>query len=106
MIQTEPGISCRIIRIEFDRLLKIIADLLVARSKKIPPVITPLQIKLMRLGVFGGMGRNRASFRSGELGLKGLGNLGGDIAFDRENIGQLAIISLRPKMRVGPASMS
>ena len=100
MIPTQPDVSRRVGRIELDRLLKIIADPFVSRSKEIFPMISPFQIKLMRLGVFCRLRRNRTARSAGESGLQRLGDLFGDVAFDGKNISQFAIVSLRPKMRV------
>ena len=45
---------------------------------------------------------DRSLFVRRKLGLKLIGNGGGDFTLDREHVGQIAIISLRPKMRVCP----
>ena len=54
----------------------------------------------MRLGVGCRSRRNGPPFRAAQSGLQRLGDLRGDIAFDGKNIDQLAIVSLRPKMRI------
>ena len=54
----------------------------------------------MCFGVCGWLRRNRASFRAGEPRLQGFGDVRGNVAFDGENIGQCAIVSLGPKMGI------
>ena len=54
----------------------------------------------MCFGVCGWLRRNRAPFGAGELRLQGFGDVRGNVAFDGENIGQFAIVSLGPKMGI------
>jgi len=56
----------------------------------------------VRLEVGCRLRQNRPSFRAAQSRLQSLGDVGRDIAFDGENIVQLAIVALRPKMRVVP----
>jgi hypothetical protein len=100
MIKTQPNVSESIRRIERNRLLKIFPHPFVARRIKIPPKMAASEIKLMRFGVFCWLARNGPPLRTTQSGLQGLGDLLRDIAFDGENIDQLAIVSLRLKMRV------
>src|ERR1700761_7275453 len=57
-----------------------------------------IQIKCGDIG--GGTYFDRGLFVRRKFGLKLIGNGGGDFALDREHIGQVAVISLRPQMRV------
>src|SRR6266480_7417369 len=58
------------------------------------------EIKLICLGIFGGFRSYRLPLRTGELCLQSVGDGAGDIAFDSEDVRKLAIVSLRPHMRV------
>src|SRR5438128_1894185 len=51
--------------------------------------------------VRGGALADRTLFLWRELGLKLVGDFLGNLALNRENIGKIAIIGLRPKMRIG-----
>src|SRR5438128_8742994 len=51
--------------------------------------------------VRGGALADRTLFLWRELGLKLVGDFLGNLALNRENIGEIAIIGLRPKLRVG-----
>src|SRR5438270_13029269 len=54
----------------------------------------------MRLAVFCRLRRDRTPLGTGKSRLQRIGNFRSDVAFNSENIGQLAIVSFRPKMRI------
>ena|SRR5207249_2109849 len=54
----------------------------------------------MRLTVFGGMRCDGALLGTGEPCLEGAGNFPGDLTFDSEDIGQLAIEVIGPQMGI------
>jgi hypothetical protein len=54
----------------------------------------------MRFGIFGWLGRDRDLLRASQLCLQGVGYCFCDVALDREDVGQLAIVNFRPEMRI------
>ena len=63
-------------------------------------MITSLSNTTRALRCFCRPRRNCASFRASQVGLQRFRDFLCDIAFDRKNIVQLPIVTLRPKMRV------
>ena len=54
----------------------------------------------MRLSVFSRLRRDRTPLGAGKFRLQRIGNFRSDVAFNGKDVGQLAIIPFRPKMRV------
>src|SRR5438045_8651164 len=54
----------------------------------------------MCLAIFCRLRRDRTPLGTGKSRLQRIGNFRSDLAFNHENIGQLAIVSFRPKMRI------
>ena len=54
----------------------------------------------MCLAIFCRLRRDRTPLGTGKSRLQRIGNFRSDLAFNSENIGQLAIVSFRPKMRI------
>ena len=84
-----------------DRLLKIFGRLLQVCAGPAVPKVAAFQVKLMRLGVIGRARRKHMLRRAAQLCLQRISNAFRDLAFDRENVGQLAIVGVGPKMRIG-----
>ncbi len=62
--------------------------------------LDPAEIGIVSFWVGRGDGRDLLSLATGELRFERTGDFLRDLRFDREDVGQLAIVSLRPEMRI------
>src|SRR6266487_5783677 len=84
----QPRISQSIAGVLVDRLVETFDALLQSLLCSLLQEIATFQIHLMLLAVFSGTRRDCRSLRTGELRLKGISNLRGDLAFDSKDVGQ------------------
>src|ERR1041385_6958226 len=91
MSQREMRVLCYGLLEEIDRLPQI-------RPVAFIPEKAASQVNLIRLGTSSGFRSDSFPLRAGKLCLQSLRDRAGNIAFDREDVCQLAIVSLCPKV--------
>ena len=82
-------------------MLKVIDRFLQVFSSAFVPKVAPLQVELVCFRVFRRPRCQHMFRRTGQLGLQPFGDGLCNLAFDRKNIGQFAIVGFGPQMRVG-----
>src|ERR1700682_1169120 len=97
----ESGIRKRVFWILLDRLVEVTDRFAQVRPGPLVPKISAPQVKLMRGIVVGRPRGNRPRLSTREFDAQSLGVRLRDLAFDRENVGQLPIVDIAPKMRIG-----
>src|ERR1700682_6850619 len=83
-----------------DRLLEIIGRLLEICAGPSVPKVAASQVKLMRLGVFSWARRKHMFRRAAQLRPQSIGNTFRNVAFDRKNVRQFAVVNVGPEMCV------
>src|SRR5512132_442059 len=58
------------------------------------------EVRVVSLGIAGRLNRQGSLLAAGKLGLQRLSNCFCDLAFDTEDVGELAVVSFGPKMCV------
>src|SRR5262249_49102445 len=71
------------------------------RGCALVPEVAAQKVKLICFGVFGRVTRECILFRARKLGSQSLSHFSSDLTLHREDVGQFAIVTLRPKMRRG-----
>jgi hypothetical protein len=64
------------------------------------PVVNTFQVQLVRLSVLRRPRRDRALLGPTQLCLQRFGNALRNLSFDREDVGEGAVVSLRPQMQI------
>src|SRR5262249_17641355 len=97
---SDARVSESVARVFFSRLLKEPERFLEILSRAAVPEITSFQVKLVRLGICCWVNRNGALLRSSQACPQSFSNRLRDIAFDCKDVGELAVVSFGPEMRV------
>ena len=96
-VRGQPGPRRGVARIDRQHLAVERVGLLERLGGVLPPELHGLQVQRVRLGI----GRARLRRRAEQRDLELLDHVGRDLVLDREDVVELAVVGLRPQVRVG-----
>src|SRR5579863_6220511 len=95
-----PGVSRSVTGIQRDRLLEVFKSLLLAFLRSLAPVIPPLQIGLISLGIHSPTARQSSQLLRRQLDLYFIGDGLGNVVLQGEDVPQVALVALSPYVSV------